>query len=452
MSDRKLIAIPMVAGIVLTGGVAFAEQPSTDKVVKQLEARIAELEAKQQTTVTKADLSASVASVLDDAEKRSTLLQAGTPTAGFLDGKFTIASADGAYTFNPTAQFQFRSVFNYVETDDDDEATHGFELRRMKFGFEGSVIDEKLKYKFVLQNSRSNGNTSLQDAFISYMFSDAWGFRVGQFKDPVFHEELTSSSRQLAVDRSLANEVLGGGLTDRVQGVALLYNEGKLRGEVAFHDGIGSINSNFQDADVDFVQSVGGGLSVTEEANYGFGGRVEYMVLGDSWRPYRDFTARGTEEDILVIGAGADYTEAGDTYTVSYTVDGQYENATGLGVFAAFLGKYTDFGEDLAGDDVDGADFGVVLQVGYAIPDTNYEVFGRYSGIFLDDDLVAADDEDVINEITAGFNYYFKSHNAKMTIDVVYLPDGLNASNSGLGLLSSEDDQFAIRGQFQLVL
>ena len=62
------------------------------------------------------------------------------------------------------------------------------------------------------------------------------------------------------------------------------------------------------------------------------------------------------------------------------------------------------------------------------------------------------DNEDFY-EITAGVNYYFMKHNAKVTVDVGYLPEGSPVGITGAGIFASDDnDQFYVRGQFQLLL
>ena len=73
-----------------------------------------------------------------------------------------------------------------------------------------------------------------------------------------------------------------------------------------------------------------------------------------------------------------------------------------------------------------------------------------------------------VSAITAGFNYFLNGHNAKFTLDGVYViePDGdidagalpgINGGSysSGLGLdddgLNGDDGMFAVRAQFQLL-
>jgi hypothetical protein len=268
--------------------------------------------------------------------------------------------------------------------------------------------------------------------------------RLGQYKDVTFHEEILSSKRQLAVDRSLANEVLAGGQTDFIQGVALVWDDGAeglpLRGEVGYTDGPNSDNTNFTD---------GGGNPAfgVSAPDWGAYGRAEYLVFGD-WKHYEDFSAMGNQQDTLVVGAGAFLAQAGDGDVLFHTVDAQYEYNK-LGLYAAYYGVYSDGGDE----DADGSsyDLGGVAQAGYLLND-KWEVFGRYSLVSLDSG--AEDSDDNYHELTAGVNYFMKGHAAKFTVDVSYLPNGVPSDQNGLGELDpdADDEQFVLRGQFQLLL
>ena len=56
--------------------------------------------------------------------------------------------------------------------------------------------------------------------------------------------------------------------------------------------------------------------------------------LGARYDPiFTDFTAKGTKDNLLVVGGGLDFSQAGDGNLVSFTVDGQFETGTGLGVW-----------------------------------------------------------------------------------------------------------------------
>jgi hypothetical protein len=91
------------------------------------------------------------------------------------------------------------------------------------------------------------------------------------------------------------------------------------------------------------------------------------------------------------------------------------------------------------------------VQAGYLL-DERWEVFGRYDFTMLDDEALAADDEDNVHEITVGANYYLYKHNAKFTLDFTYLPNGSPTNVTGNGILAGDEDQFVVRGQMQLAL
>lgn len=445
MTNRSIaIAVALVAG----GLTASAARADSASELEALKARIAQLEASQNQAIlaaqAAAETDAALAKVIADADRRSMLMADGF-AAGY-DKGFKLGSSDGAYSLNIYGQFQFRYVLNSYDgvLEDDAAVDDGFEVRRMKVGLKGNVISKDLTYNFRWAFDRNgregDSQVVLEDANVQYMMDENFGFKVGQWKGNVFHEETTSATKQLAADRSLLNETLGGKLTDYVQGVSLIYKADQFRAEVAYTDGASSSNTNYL-----WGGATGG--NNTEAPDYGVEGRVEFLAMGD-WKAYEDFTALKTEENLLVIGAGADWSANGEDSALLHTVDIQFETPqdTGLGFYAAYLGVLSD----VAGEDY--YDFGFLAQVGYLIPSTQWEIFGRYGITLLDDDRFAGSAEDTFNEITGGVNYYFKGHDAKATVDITFLPDGSPESHSGLGIKGGEEEQFIIRGQFQLLI
>lgn len=445
MTNRSIaIAVALVAG----GLTASAARADSASELEALKARIAQLEASQNQAIVAAqaaaDTDAALAKVIADADRRSMLMADGF-AAGY-DKGFKLGSSDGAYSLNINGQFQFRYVLNNYDGifEDDADLDDGFEIRRMKVGLKGNVISKDLTYNFRWafdRNAREgDSQVSLEDANVQYMLDENFGFKVGQWKGNVFHEESTSSSKQLAADRSLVNETLGGGVTDFVQGVSFLYKADQFRAEVAYTDGAASSNTNY------LWGGATGGNS-PESPDYGIEARVEFLAMGD-WKAYEDFTAMKSEENLLVIGGGIDWSANGEDSAFLHTVDVQFETPedTGLGFYAAYLGSISD----VSGDDF--YDIGLLAQVGYLIPGTQWEIFGRYGLLLLDDENPLIGDEDTFNEITGGVNYYFKGHDAKATVDITFLPDGSPDSHSGLGIKSGEDEQLIIRGQFQLLI
>ncbi len=438
---RRSLAIAAAAVVVASvSGFAQAAEDSPQDVkseINTLQRRLAALEAKDQATTTSA-------AVQTDATTRSQLLQTQGFTAGY-DKGFKIQSADGKFMLQPGIQFQFRNITNFADTADaGDSLQNGFELRRVRLRLDGNAFTKNLKYSFVWDSARNGGTTTILDAWASYNFDGTpYTIKAGQFRNSWVHEGDVGDAKQLTVERSLADAALGGTVTDRVQGAEFIYGQADLpiRAAVAFHDGDNSKNTDFRDSD-------GPDATSRVDGNFGFSGRLEYKVFGD-WSAYSDFTAKGSKEDLLVVGGGADFSENGDANVTRVTIDGQYESTQGLSAYAALLYNNVDGGGASANN------YGGLAQVGYLVT-PNWEPFARYSVVMLDNEV---NGEDTFHELTAGVNYYFGEngsygHGVKFTLDLNYLPNGVPLSNSaatGLGYLAGTDDQFALRAQFQIV-
>ena len=448
---------PLLLGAAFTGHTFAAEPaptpgPSREELhqqVEALQARVRSLEATRAPASTAPALfvAADVQGVINDAERRSHAVAlfaaSGGATAGY-DKGFFIKSDDGNFLLKPSVVFQFRNVTNYEQEarhgGEDDTFQNGFEARRTRFRFDGNAFSPKFTYSFVWDTARQGGGVSLLDAWGQYAFAEKWAVRFGQFKESVFHERDVSGFQQLAVDRSLTDALLGGNITDRVQGVSLIYGGTKddnVRAELAYHDGANSRNTDFRDG----------------TTNWGAGARGEYKVFGD-WASYKDLTAKGGKGNLLVVGAGADYTERDGADVLLTTVDAQYEAADRFVVYGAFHANYTD--PHSGTGDASRFDWGALGQIGYLL-NKQWEIFGRYDVVALDSDAVDAGDEDTFHEITGGVNYYLGKdgaylHKAKLSFDVTYLPNGAPSDQTQAGILAADEAEFVVRGQFQLML
>lgn len=461
---KRRKASKLVAGLLGAGGAigcftmpAFAAEPTTQELMDQIQAlqsKVQQLETVQSQQSSKPsaqEVDSTVRSVLKDADNHSQMLEAGGFTAGVSKGKVLLRSEDGNFEINPYLFLQVRYVFNYrdenANTADPGTAQtqDGLELRRARFGFQGHAFSPDLEYNFQWETSRSGGSVSLLDAMVRYRFADEWWVKGGQFKDPTFHEfGGVSGKRQLAVDRSLLNSVLGGGATNRIQAIGLQYESANanlpIRAEFGYTDGPNTLNTNFTD---------GGGASAVSLTNPNFGayGRAEYKVMGD-WASYDDFSAMGNQNDLLVIGAGAFYGQAGDAQALWHTIDVQAEFGA-LSLYGAYIGVYSDPSTAGSGSNYD---LGFLAQAGYMV-NSQWEVFGRYSYISLDSPT--SNGEDNFHELTAGVNYYLHGHNAKFTFDVNWYPNGTPGGDlTSIGVLTPDasDDQITFRAQFQLLI
>ena len=110
------------------------------------------------------------------------------------------------------------------------KTTWGFQIRRAKVRFQGNVIDPSWKYQINGEFNALSGRYDFAEALIQKVFDNGIVLTMGQFKTPWLREELVSSSRQLAVERSVVNELF---TQDRAVGLQLRWTEpttGRLAG------------------------------------------------------------------------------------------------------------------------------------------------------------------------------------------------------------------------------
>ncbi len=425
-------------------GAARAAEPTTAELMQQidqLKAKVQQLETtqNQQATLSAKQVDATVERVLNDAEKRSQLLQVEGFTAGYNKGRFTIQDAAGNWMLRPTFQFQLRAVGNIRDGGDgsDSDKQKGFEIPRMKFGFDGNAFSPSFTYNFLWNSATNGGSVGLEQAWVRYAFNDQMAIRAGQIINPVFREQSIGSRKQLAVERSMMNTLITGTGEGRTQVAELQFDPtSQISIEIGAEDGFNSQNTDFTDPS-------SGGAN-----DWGAFGRVNFFAMGPR-SEWDDFSAMKNKEDLLVIGGGLDVTQTGSNTVYLHTVDAQYENTGGLGIYGAYAGSYTDLG---SGDDDSLYNWGFLVQAGYMLNDS-WELFGRWDYTKFDSDSSFASGADEYCEVTLGTNWYVGGgHNAKFTFDFVYLPNGSPADIKSADILASSDAEYIFRGQFQLLL
>lgn len=401
-------------------------------------------EAAQAQTVDASSNATLERELLADAGSRVNFQSAGT--AGH-DGKFFLASPDGEFRLNITGQIQFRYNFNVRDAaGNDEDITNGFHMRRAKISFDGKVAP-KIHYKVKGAFSRSSGNFGLEDAYGKYVFDNGVTVKWGQFKTPFLREENTSSSKQLAADRSIANETFN---QDFSQGVEIAYTADTFRI-------LGAVSDGFNTDDTAYFS--------TKEADFAITARAEARFGDADWKTFKDFTSFREGKTGALVGVAGHWQSSGDTGNTdtfantavtgmdmfSYTADASYEGG-GWNIYGAFVGRTIDPDNSASFDD-----FGAVVQGGAFITDKD-ELFARWDAVFPDSDRGAGSDD--FNTLTFGANHYFVpgSHAAKFTADVQWFLDNQSNSSSligseeGVGLApTNQDDEVAIRLQMQIL-
>ncbi len=446
-SFHGALAFLIMALISLKTGVAAAAEPTKQELLERinsLQSQLDEVKSHQQVrTENPRDADAVTEAVLKDAQQRSQLLAMEGFTAGYTDGKFILRSADGAFLLHPWAQFQFREVTNYredVKTNGGNDLESGFEVRRLKVGVDGNLFGPDLTYNFVWATDRHNGTPALEYAYAQYHLPNTpFSIRMGQFKDPLDHEQITSTKYTAAVDRTLVDDLFANG-EGYIQGVSFIYvNARDIRAEGALTDGLRSANTNFQDFPATGIP-----------ANWGVAGRVEYKFFG-KWSEYDKLAAYGQKSELLVLGAGADYTEAGHTDAFTHVIDAQYGNGKGLGLYGAYLGRYTK-GNTVGVVTSDTYDWTLRGQASYVI-NQRWEPFVQLEYIHFDDSGLVAGSVNNVPVFRVGTSYFLYGQAARLQLDLSYLPKGSPVNDDGAGILQDNDNhELVLRAQFQLLL
>jgi hypothetical protein len=478
---RFAALLAITAGIAGVASPARADDAAKDQAaleaanaalnakVDALEAKVERLEANQ--AVTKAAVDAQAELVRRDADSRSQAFPGAVPLTSGYDptSGFVIRSADGAFSLRPGLVLDIRNDTTdrlgivkggggeVAKTGDD--VQNGFDLTRVRLTLAGNYT-EAVDYFLQFQDDQGS-SFGLLDAYIKYHFgATPFSLKVGQFKDPVWHERNLSEANLLAVDRSLVESLLGGGQASRVQGADIMYDHGRLRLQGVIHDGFNSINTKFFDSG-GLGSGVGGGAGVTP-TNFGVSARTEYLVLGDrneNSHPFKQydtgFTSLGNQQNFVIAGAGADYSQAGSNGVFFHSVDIQYNNTSGFSAYAAYLGAYRDLHANQGVTAGNYYDPGVLIQAAYLVTE-KLEPFVRYDYTYLAGNSEASSlgvRDHAVQEVTIGANYYLYHQNLKLTLDGTWLPDGAPSDTDALGVLKdSGHNEYIVRAQFQLAL
>ncbi len=334
-------------------------------------------------------------------------------------GRPFLKSEDGNFTARFGTRLQLRYTFQGRDenrgTGNTSDRSWG-ELERARFKMHGNFFNENLKYKIEFDGESDAGGANLTDAYFEYeskqdATAHTWSIGAGQWKPFFGRQEKMSSGKQLLVDRSLAMEYfsidrnIGLFLTGRKEfggddGQALNY-------EFAVTNGFDSVNRNIGNGETDQVPA--------------FVAHVDLDIMGMMGK---DALSSGDLKRIPEprLTAGASFASdqnngsAGNTnleYKIyQFAVDTVFK-CSGFSLNAEYFGRFLDIPDD--GTD-SAYSHGAYIESGYMLTDS-LQVVGRGSAVW--------DPEGPSNsaavEAGGGLNYFFKSHNLKLSGDIVYL-------------------------------
>lgn len=444
MSLNKKVGVLAGAASAMVAGVCYGGSTpgDTDARIAALEAQIAQLKSDSASWLNSEQTRALVREAMADSETRASLLRDGG-TAGYREGRgFFLSNEDGSFDVNIGIKSQFRAVYN--EKDSTDESTFGWENSRTRLSFDGHAGSQDLTYMIQADFNVDGGAFVLLDAYGNWALGNGWDWGWGQAKAPFLHEDLVDEFHQLAVDTSYVHGWFNIG---RTQGTWLHYANDTVDFWVSFNDG-GTVSTSGLNA---------GNLNTpfaADATEWALTARVEAVLAGNKAQ-FNDYTSWSSDETGFLLGGAVHWqdgeygTGAEEVETFSWTVDASLE--FGQANLAGYIvGMHTN--PNMTGaTEFDQLAF--VVQGGYHIVPDKFEIFGRWE--WLDYDNAVATDDDELNIMTLGFNYYFRNHGWKWTTDLVWAFDEVAVSASNLGLLSDamdDEDQWALRSQMQITI
>ena len=386
------------------------------------------------------EVRAIVAEMMADAEGRSSLHSTGG-SVRYKSG-FRIEDPGGA-SLRINGLIQFRYAYNSdIENGTDDSNAGGFQFRRTRLDFRGTLPDNLLSFRIRGEFGRSDGVFDLIDAFVQRDFGNGWSLRLGQFT-PGFEREFNFAPHSLlTIERSIVSNAFR---INRTQGVRADYEADRFRASLQFSDGAGTLNTDY---------------TSTIEADFSFTARGEWRLGDAPWDQYTTNSGMPGDAFGVLLGVAGHYQQEGRIPAVwgltgtrdlyQYTADASFEG-DGWNLLGAVVGRVIE------GNDDDVHDLGVTVQGGFFIG-TEWEPYARYARIIPGSRTGGNDDD--FDQITLGTNWYPRNGSRALRVsgEVTYFPQTQADSSAAIspstsfGLLGDDEgDQFNILFQVQLI-
>jgi hypothetical protein len=364
-----------------------------------------------------------VAELLADAESRSSLL----------------ADDPGRLPVRIWGFLQFRYVFNHRDDpvpDDQGNDEEGFQSARTRLYFDATPF-EGISSRIRTTFGKATGTATLDQAYTTFSLPHDFKVRVGQFGLPLFRDEWVNAHGQLCVNTSMVNTVFNQG---QVQGVWLSREWQTFRFWATVSDGVRSGSTDF---------------TSPNESDVALTGRIEWMLAGDNWARFDDYTSFPGSDFATMLGIAGHWetgdrsVNSGDSFDLLYFTADLGLEGDGWNCFAS--GVITSSNDSTQGWITDA---GIIVQGGAFVSD-DMELFARYDILLPGDRDPGGED---FSAVTAGFNYYIvpNAQTFKFTANVIYYigeqQDSFAKPDTSIALLASPSDgQWAIQAQLQLV-
>jgi len=327
------------------------------------------------------------------------------------------------------------------EDGNSNESEMDMYVRRIRLEIGGQLYTN-LKYSLVFEADKNGkfASTSgsptneikIQTANIDYKFQDAFAVRFGKAKLPYSRVSLTSSSKQLIIERPVSTEAAKKLFDDYYQSHLMLHGkvaEGILAYNLALGDGWepnSTINSStVHKSDPLYIARLELSLPGWTEKDKSDAhlGKDKHLVLGVNYASQQGIEYKTTAygEDRTLLGAD---------------ISGHYEGFTAQFEYNLWKEEYTDPSKKAKEPK------GWYAQAGYFISGLNAEPVARYE--VYDQDSNSSDKKETTT--TIGANWYGKGHSFKIGLNWAHTEYEKSAS----GWLANDDTKDVYQVQAQL--
>ncbi len=372
----------------------------------------------------------------------------GEPTDGY---KVKVDGSELKFRF----RLQPRFDFGHVSDDGDDYNTDSdFYMRRIRFETSGQMMKD-LSFKLVFAGDKwdKNQQTSSLDvyyAYVDYKFAKLVTLRMGKHKLPLSRVSLTSSSKQLLIERPVTAEAEKDFFGDSNQFIVAFHesiNNNSINYIVAVADGWDPADTSDPDAAIFDAEDFGGVPTdpdsfVTDSENLLLA-KLTFSPKG--WEEKGQSDAHLGKGQHLTFGAhvalqksikheGGIFGSEDDRRAWGVEISGHIKNVTLQYEIIRLKNTSTS-------NLVQFKASGWYVQGGYFVPQANIELVARYE--IFDENINSPSYETETR--TVGANWYGKGHSYKLGINWVHSQFDSNVREVGL---EDEKNVFQTQAQF----
>ena len=318
-------------------------------------------------------------------------------------------------------------------------------MRRVRIEMGGSLLAKTIKYNLTLsadkwEQTGHTGSVGVLYSYVTWEADDAVNLTVGKSKLPYSRVSLTSSSKQLLIERPVSTEA-----AKKVFGKTDGYYQPKLAVNGKLFEGIAAYELAVADGWVngDAVQS--SPSRTVFKSNPLYVARVELSPPG--WVEKSRSDAHLGKGRHLALGANY-ANQGGIEYSVASTDYAEGRTLLGVdlsGHYNGFTGQFEYNAWKVDSDDPAVADTkpkGWYAQAGYFIDGLNIEPVARYE--VYDQDSNSGNKKE--KDTTVGLNWYGKGHSFKAGLNWVHT----KYEDSASGKLANDDKKDVYQLQAQM--